>query len=407
MSASLESVNMKLTRFLAPLAAVSVFFGLLAMGCATPPKPRELEVLERLRADPAAGPAAKKAPALVKSADDFLKRSREQWQDKDLAESANSALMGQIKLKNAMAQAEQEKASARIRQAQDDAEDVQEEQEKVQKDLDDMNEKIGLLRKLHEQTAQSAEAAAERKALEAQMEAEKKALAEQAEQEKVKAATAEKISDAELALKSADTVQAATYAKAEYTSAADTLARAQQEMQQGSFQAAQMSADIAKKKATEAMELAKPEYTKKAQTEENRARIESLWKDASTIPGIEARRDVRGSLQRLILSVPSDMLFVRKQTVIHPTKQAMLGPIAEVVKKYPQYPVQVVGYTDARGNANLALSLARAQSVYTALLTHGVEARRMMASGQGGADPIAGGRDRKRNNRIEIIFLYQ
>jgi outer membrane protein OmpA-like peptidoglycan-associated protein len=393
---------MKTSGLFAPLAAVSF---VLAVGCATPPKPSELEALERLRADPMATAAAKKAPALVKSADDLLKRSREQWQDKDLAESANSALMGQIKLKNALAQAEQDKASARIRQAEDDLEEVKERQEKVQKDLDDENEKIGLLRKLNAQVALTAEQAAERDALEA----EKKAMAEKAEQEKVKAATAEKIGDAELALKSADTVQASTYAKAEYMVAADTLARAQQEMQQGSFQAAQTSAEIAKKKATEAMEKAKPEYTKKAQTEEERARIEALWKDASTIPGVEARRDVRGSLQRLVVSIQSEMLFVRKQTVIDPAKQAVLVPVAAILKKYPQYPVQVVGYTDARGNAsqNLALSLARAQSVYNALLSGGVEARRMMASGQGAADPVAGGKDRNRNNRIEIVFLYQ
>jgi flagellar motor protein MotB len=30
-----------------------------------------------------------------------------------------------------------------------------------------------------------------------------------------------------------------------------------------------------------------------------------------------------------------------------------------------------------------------------------------MATGQGGAEPISGGKDRNRNNRIEIVFLYQ
>lgn len=406
MNASKGRLAMKISRFFAPLAAFSF---VLAIGCATPPKPRELEALERLRADPMAAPAAKKAPALVKSADDLLARSRKQWQSNDLTDSTNSALMGSIKLKNAMAQAEQDKASARIRQAEDDLEDVKEEQEKAQKDLDDVNEKIGLLNKLKDQTAQSAAA---QKALEEQKEAEKKALAERAEQEKaekLKTDTAAKIGDAELALKTAETVHASTYAKAEYTSAADTLARAQKEMQEGTFQSAQMSADIAKQKAVEATEKAKPEYTKKVQTDEDRARIEALWKDASSIPGVEARRDVRGLSQRLILSIQAEMLFVRKQTMIDPAKQGALVPVVEVLKKYPQYQVQVLGHTDARGNAsqNLALSLARAQSVQGALFSGGIEPRRVMASGQGGADPVAGNKDRNRNNRIEIIFLYQ
>jgi len=48
-----------------------------------------------------------------------------------------------------------------------------------------------------------------------------------------KSETADKISAAELALKTADTVQASTYANAAYTAAADTLARAEAELQQG------------------------------------------------------------------------------------------------------------------------------------------------------------------------------
>jgi DNA-binding protein H-NS len=65
--------------------------------------------------------------------------------------------------------------------------------------LDTINETIGLLH----QTAQARE---EQKAMEAQMEADRKAAAEKSE-------TADKISAAELALKTADTVQASTYAK--------------------------------------------------------------------------------------------------------------------------------------------------------------------------------------------------
>ena len=53
------------------------------------------------------------------------------------------------------------------------------------------------------------------------------------------------------------------------------------------------------------------------------------------------------------------------------------------------------------------MSGARAQSVYDALVTRGVDVRRMMASGQGGAEPIADGRNRASNFRVEVVFLYQ
>ena len=57
------------------------------------------------------------------------------------------------------------------------------------------------------------------------------------------------------------------------------------------------------------------------------------------------------------------------------------------------------------------LSLARAESVFSALVVRGVDAKRMVVSGQGSgrADRRQPHRQRPRlkNNRIEIIFLYQ
>jgi outer membrane protein OmpA-like peptidoglycan-associated protein len=101
--------------------------------------------------------------------------------------------------------------------------------------------------------------------------------------------------------------------------------------------------------------------------------------------------------------------------VLAPGKDSVLNPIAELIKKkdYQDFPVQVIGHTDSRGasqSALLALSGARAQSVFNALVTRGVDVRRMMASGQGGAEPIGDGRSaagRASNHRVEIVFLYQ
>jgi outer membrane protein OmpA-like peptidoglycan-associated protein len=316
--------------------------------------------------------------------------------------------MGQAKLKHAIALVDQDAAKARIAKAEDDLDAVNEEQLKVKKDLDDMNEKVSLLRKLNEKSAalvaETAQAEQERKELAAQMEADRKLATDKAD-------TADKLSAAELALKTADTVQAATYAKAEYTTAAETLARAQKELQEGNFRGAQMSADIAKKKAEEAVAIAQPIYAEKSKADENRARADTLTREASTIAGVEVRRDARGALQRIVLMIPADQLFTKKQSVITPGRDALLDPVATLMKKkeYQNYPVQIIGFADPRGSSNslLPLTLARAQSVATALMSRGVDNKRVMATGQGGAEPIASGKDRNRNNRIEIIFLYQ
>ena len=377
--------------------AATLCLGFLSQGCALKPKPSELEALEKLRATPSAKVAVKRAPALVKNADDQLKRSQEKWQSSDLGESVDAALMGSAKLKHAIALVDQDAAKARIAKAEDDLDEVTEEQQKTQKELDAVNETIGLLH----QTAQARE---EQKAMEAQMESEKKTATDKAE-------TADKISSAELALKTADTVQAANYAKAEYAAASDTLARAQAELQKGDYRAAQMSAEIARKKAEEATAAAKPIYAEKTKADDNRARADTLTREASTIAGVTVRRDARGVLQRIVLTIPAEQIFTKKQSVITPGRDALLEPIANLMKKpeYQNYPVQIVGFSDPHGSSStlLALTLARAQSVQTALMSRGVDSKRIMATGQGGAEPIASGKDKTRNNRIEIVFLYQ
>jgi outer membrane protein OmpA-like peptidoglycan-associated protein len=380
----------------------------LSTGCATPPKPRELVALEQLRMDADMPAARKKAPDLCKRADKSFATATDKWQSNDLNDSVNAALLGQIYTRHALALVDQDKSNARIAESEDALAAIGEEQDKVQKDLNDMNEKISLLQK----NVQKNE---EMKALEAQMEADRKANEEKLSQEKLRAETSDKLSDAELAIKTAETVNAAKYAPELYASAKQTLIKAQTELQAGQMQQAQASAAIAKKTAEDAANAAKPNYARDSKAEENRKKADSLYADAIRIPGVSVRRDVRGSLQRIIIAIPADLLFTKRQTVIGPGKDVVLDPIAELIKKkeYEDFPVQVVGHTDSRGgrpSSLLAMSGARAQSVFNALVTRGVDVRRMMASGMGGAEPIADGRSsagRAKNHRVEIIFLYQ
>jgi outer membrane protein OmpA-like peptidoglycan-associated protein len=227
-----------------------------------------------------------------------------------------------------------------------------------------------------------------------------------------KLSTAEKVAEAELALKTAETVNAAKYAPEVYKQAKEILAKAQSEMQAGQMQQAQTSAGIAQKTAENATAVAKPGYARDSQVEENRKKADALFAEAARLPGVTARTDTRGSLHRVVISIPADLLFVKRQTVIAPGKGLVLDPVAELIKKkeYQDFPVQIIGHTDSRGAAQsalLAMSGARAQSVFNALITRGVDARRLMASGQGGAEPIADGRNRASNFRVEVVFLYQ
>jgi outer membrane protein OmpA-like peptidoglycan-associated protein len=362
--------------------------------CSTPPKPPELEAFEKLRADPGVMAAAQRSPDLVNGADRLLSRSTEEWQDNDLTQSRNSALLGQVKLRHALAVSQQAEAKRRMAAADTSAQVAQEEYARLQKELTAVNEQVALLRRLQETNQQLS------------------AEQQRGQEERLRGGAADRISAAELAVKTADTVHASNHAKVPYSVAVENLARARQEMSQGNFQAAQTSAEMAKIKADEAAGVAKPLYEKEAQAEENKARAEALARDAASIAGVVVRREARGSLQRLVIPLEAEKLFPRRTTTIASGKEVQLEPVANLLKKYPSYPVQIVGYTDNRGRTGeqLATSLARAESVFSALVVRGVDAKRMVVSGQGSAEPIADNRTatgRARNNRIEIIFLYQ
>jgi outer membrane protein OmpA-like peptidoglycan-associated protein len=379
-----------------------VIVGALAAACATPPKPRELEMYDLLRQSSNLQEANKKSPDLVAAAEKLADRSREEWQSNDLEESRRDAIMANIKLKTALALMEQEQLKAKIQSLSADQAKAEEEVADLSEKLANETEKLALLQKYVE--ARKA-ADAEKQRLSAQM------SKEQAEHERLalQLASEQKIAAAQLALRTADTVDAAKFAKAEYSAASDMLAKARAELKQNDYAGAQASAEVAKNNADKATELSKPQYEQAEQTSQNKARDEALARDASGISGTDVRLERRGDLQRLVIAVPE--LFAKRKPDMVAGRDGVITAIAELLKKYPTYPVQIIGYTDNRGKSSelLAISAARAQNVYSALAAKGVETKRLMASGLGGDDPRFDNKTapgRAKNNRVEIVFLY-
>jgi outer membrane protein OmpA-like peptidoglycan-associated protein len=370
--------------------------GLLIVGCATPPKPNELEAFEKLKQSANYQAAQRRAPDLVAESERLFGKSNEEWQSNDLDVSRRDALMGSIKLKTALALVEYDQSKARADKAQADLRVVDDEYARANKDLTSTQEQIALLQKLKETSSQ---AAMQQQKMQHEMQS--REAAGQAR---------DKIGAAELALKGAEQVNAAEYAKVEFLAAQDTLARAQAQLKAGDFQMASQNADAARDQANRATETAKPTYEKSASTTASQARNEALARDLSGIPGAQVRLERRGDVQRAAL--PLRGLFARRSTVITPGHDGMLDQVATVLKKYPTYNVLVVGYTDNRGrrDALLARSQAQATAVYSALVARGVDAKRMVVSGNGSDEPVSDNRTtagRALNNRVEVIFLYQ
>jgi outer membrane protein OmpA-like peptidoglycan-associated protein len=378
--------------------------GVLGAACATPPKPRELEAFDTLRKTNEAKlpDISRRSPDLVAEADRRSAAAHEEWQSNDLDESRSNALLAQIKLKTAIALYDQDQLKAQIQSLSSQESHAQEELAGLSKDLASEQEKLALVQKYVE-TRKAAEADKAQATTEQQKaQAEQERLSQQLSAE-------QKIAAAQLAMRTADTVEAAQYAKADYTAASDLLAKATAAAKAGDFASAQAAADSAKGSADLAAAAAKPQYEQAEESSANKARNEALARDAPTIPGVKVRIDPRGDLQRLVIVVPE--LFNKREPNIAAGKTPVLDGIAGLLKKYPNYPVQVIGYTDNRGRSTelIALSAARAQAVYSALAERGVDTKRLMVSGLGGEEPFTDNRTasgRAKNNRVEIVFLY-
>ena len=349
---------------------------------------------------------AKRSPDLIAEADRRGNAAHEEWQSNDLDESRNNALMAQVKLKTAIALYDQDQLKAQIQTLSGQQAQAEEEYAGLAKDLASEQEKVALLQKYVD--ARKA-ADADKQRMSQQMSSDQQKA--KAEQDKLsqQLSAEQKIAAAQMALRMADTVEALQYAREQYSAAGDLLARSEAALKQNDYAGAEAAAVAAKKSADDAAVTAKPLYEKAEESSQNKERNEALVRDAPTIPGVKVRIDPRGDLQRLVIVVPE--MFTKRNPNIAPGHDMVLDGVANLLKKYPSYPVQLVGYTDNRGKATelIAISAARAQAVYSALAERGVETKRLMVSGLGGEEPFVDNKSasgRAKNNRVEIVFLY-
>jgi outer membrane protein OmpA-like peptidoglycan-associated protein len=108
-------------------------------------------------------------------------------------------------------------------------------------------------------------------------------------------------------------------------------------------------------------------------------------------------------------AILTDLQFPSGQATLAPGTYPSLAALADWLAANPQAQVELVGHTDASGNAqaNIALSLARAEATRDALITlHGIDPTRIATRGAGPADPIASNdtpEGRAQNRRVEVI----
>ncbi len=130
----------------------------------------------------------------------------------------------------------------------------------------------------------------------------------------------------------------------------------------------------------------------------------------------ELRRDLGGSAtitntgDRLIVTMPQDILFDTDSATLRPTLRSDLQTVAASLNTYPGTTVQVLGHTDNTGDAayNYDLSQRRAGAVSAELIAAGVAPSRIQAIGRGEEQPVASNltpEGRAQNRRVDIVIL--
>jgi outer membrane protein OmpA-like peptidoglycan-associated protein len=136
----------------------------------------------------------------------------------------------------------------------------------------------------------------------------------------------------------------------------------------------------------------------------------------SDLKGDVSGLNIRVTDTATIVDLPADALFEFDKADLTPGAEAELRKAAELIRKAPPGPIEVIGHTDAKGDDayNRSLSEKRARTVADWFAQQvGVRQRAFRVSGKGETSPIAAnqtadGKDdaagRARNRRVEVIL---
>ena len=119
---------------------------------------------------------------------------------------------------------------------------------------------------------------------------------------------------------------------------------------------------------------------------------------------------IRNTGDRLIVTLPQDILFATDSTAVQPALFDDLQALSQNVQSYPNSTLQIIGHTDSDGDAsyNQTLSEGRAQAVANVLSSNGVPLGRLQVFGRGESQPLASNltpEGKAQNRRVEIVIL--
>jgi len=193
--------------------------------------------------------------------------------------------------------------------------------------------------------------------------------------------------------------QAAAAAESTQHQAQATQEQAQQ-LQQQTTQLQQQATQLQQQSAQQAAELEKT----KAELAQREAEARELRLQQELARLAATKSDQRG----LVVTLPGIFFDTGKSTLKAGAKNT-LGKIAAQLKGNSDVHVSIEGHTDSVGNdeKNMELSEKRANAVCDYLVSNGIPADRVSATGKGEADPVASNKTaagRLQNRRVEMVI---
>ena len=119
----------------------------------------------------------------------------------------------------------------------------------------------------------------------------------------------------------------------------------------------------------------------------------------------EVRREGEG----IIINFKEKVLFGYDRADLTTNATTNLDKLVNILNKYPETNIEVIGHTDAKGSDayNRTLSERRANAVTGYLRSHGISSTRLSATGMGETDPVASNdtdEGRALNRRVEFVI---